>query len=204
MRHALFCVLTSLVAIAPRLCSQPPALPSQPVTVILDFEQSYPSHVVEEMKREAESILRGSHLSLEWRMRSEVGQQSFVDLVLVTFRGQCSLDAPVTEVLDMQPLAFTHMIGNQVQPFAEVECNRIASLVRPAMSDRDLRLADQRMGQAMARVLAHELMHMLTKSAAHGVAGVAKPALSGGQLLRPVMAMEPEDLDRIQQEFESR
>jgi hypothetical protein len=57
------------------------------------------------------------------------------------------------------------------------------------------------MGRALAKVLAHELMHMITRSSAHGTSGVAKPALSGRQLLDQDTAFEAGDLDRIREEF---
>jgi hypothetical protein len=38
---------------------------------------------------------------------------------------------------------------------------------------------------------------MLSKSGAHGRTGVARPALSGTQLIAPELRLEPEDLERM-------
>jgi hypothetical protein len=65
------------------------------------------------------------------------------------------------------------------------------------MSGSDFARADLLMGRALGRVLAHEVVHILTKSGAHGHDGVAKTALSGTQLIAPELRLEPEDVNRI-------
>jgi hypothetical protein len=53
------------------------------------------------------------------------------------------------------------------------------------------------LGRALGRVLAHEVVHMLSKSALHGQRGVTKKALSGTQLLAPELLLDREDVDRL-------
>ena len=60
-----------------------------------------------------------------------------------------------------------------------------------------LRKGDALLGRALGRVLAHEVVHILSKSGQHGTSGVARTALSGSQLIAPELRLEPEDLDRI-------
>jgi hypothetical protein len=47
-------------------------------------------------------------------------------------------------------------------------------------------------------------MHMITRSAAHGTSGIAKPALTGRQLVDQQTSMESDDLDRIREETTGR
>ena len=49
----------------------------------------------------------------------------------------------------------------------------------------------------MGRVLAHELVHMLTRSRRHGQDGVAEAALSGKQLVEEVLPLSAFDISRL-------
>jgi hypothetical protein len=202
MRYAPFCVLTALVALslsAESLTTLPPA-----VTVVLNFKQAQSKRVVEEMKRETEEILAGSGVHLDWRLRAEVGTESFAELVLVTFTGNCLVDSHTQRSVIPGPLASTHVSGDQVQPFADVFCDNIAALTRAAIVSGEFGNADPTLGRAIGKVLAHELMHMITKSAVHGTSGIAKPALTGRQLVDQQTGMESDDLDRIREEAAGR
>ena len=65
------------------------------------------------------------------------------------------------------------------------------------MSGGDFNHTDLLFGRALGRVIAHEVVHMLSKSGAHGNQGVAKPALSGSSLIAPDLHLSPADLERI-------
>jgi len=65
------------------------------------------------------------------------------------------------------------------------------------MSGDDFAKADLLLGRALGRVLAHEVVHILSKSGAHGRTGVEKTALSGSQLIAPELRLGPDDLERI-------
>jgi hypothetical protein len=198
MRYAPCCVLTALVALslpAESLTSLPPSL-----TVILDFKQTQSKRVIEEMKRATQEILAGSGVHLDWRLRTEVGSESFPELVLVTFKGNCFIDSHTQHTVIPGALASTHVTGEHVQPFADVFCENIAALTRAALTSAELENTDPSMGRALGKVLAHELMHMITKSSEHGTGGVAKAALTGRQLVDQETSMEADDLDRIREE----
>lgn len=168
------------------------------LTVLLDFQGSHSERSIAEMKRESQSILQDSGLAIEWRMRSEVSDESFPDLVVVRFKGKCIFE-PVGFLYDERgPLAFSYSSGAEVLPFSEVACDKVTSSVRSAMRGDDYAHADVLLGRALGRVVAHELVHMLSRSGAHGREGVAKPAISGAQLIAPEFRLSPEDLQRIQ------
>ena len=83
-------------------------------------------------------------------------------------------------------------------------CDKVAALTRAAIASGQYGSAEPTLGRALAKVVAHELMHMITKSAVHGSNGIAKPALSGRQLVDRETAMESDDLDRIREESSGR
>ena len=155
------------------------------LTVVLDFRGPHSARSLPEMKREVETVMKSSGLSLDWRTRSEAGASSFDNLVVVRFNGKCLLE-PAGYLYDERgPLAYTHSTSGEVQPYSEVACDKVAAAVRSAMSGDDFARGDVLLGRALGRVVAHELMHMLARSGAHTEAGVGRPALSGKRLISP-------------------
>jgi hypothetical protein len=167
------------------------------ITIVLDFQGPRSEQSVAEMKREFAGIMKDTAVRFDFRSRSQASQEALSDLVLVRFKGKCILD-PVGYLYDERgPMAFTYSTDGAVQPFSEVACDKVTSAVRSAMSGGDFANADLLLGRALGRVLAHEVVHMLSKSGAHGHTGVARTALSGSQLIAPELRLEPEDVERL-------
>jgi len=155
------------------------------LTVVLDFEGPHTAQSLDPMKREVETAMKESGVTVDWRTRAEAGASSFDNLVLVRFKGKCVLE-PVGYLYDERgPLAFTYATAGEVQPYSEVSCDRVTAAVRSAMSGGDYANADLLLGRALGRVVAHEMLHMLAKSGAHAREGVGKAALSGKSLISP-------------------
>ena len=167
------------------------------ITIVLDFQGPRSEQSVAEMKREFAGIMKDTAVRFDFRSRSQASQEALSDLVMVRFKGKCVLD-PVGYLYDERgPMAFTYSTDGAVQPFSEVACDKVTSAVRSAMSGGDFANADVLLGRALGRVLAHEVVHMLSKSGAHGHTGVAKTALSGSQLIAPELRLEPQDVARL-------
>ena len=173
------------------------AAQAEGITIVLDFDGPHSEQSVAEMKREFEGIVKNTTLTVGWRTRREAEQEALANLVVVRFKGKCILD-PVPYLYDERgPMAFTYTTGGVPQPFSEVACDKVAGAVRSAMFGGDYAKADQLFGRALGRVLAHEVVHMLTRSGAHANEGVTKRSLSGNQLISPELRLSPEDLDRL-------
>jgi hypothetical protein len=56
---------------------------------------------------------------------------------------------------------------------------------------------DYLMGRALGRVVAHELVHILTGSRRHTKDGVAQAELSGRELIAGPMKLSPADVKRL-------
>jgi hypothetical protein len=169
------------------------------VTIVLEFQGTQSDKSVSEMKREFTGIMRDSSLTFDFKSREQVEKLSFSNLVVVRFKGTCQLK-PIPYLYDERgPLAFTYSTDGDVQPFTEVKCDQVTRAVRSAMSGGDYAHADLLMGRALGRVLAHEVVHILTRSGAHGHDGVAKPALSGSQLIAPELRLESDDIERLRE-----
>lgn len=198
MRHVYaFACLVAAFAALPTFAAE--SAPSD-VTVILDFKGPYSHQALQEMQRETNTILRSSGVRLGWRLLSDSHGKSFKDLVVMTFNGTCEYVPAPPRYDELGPYALTRTMDGQIQPFGEVDCNHVVNSVSMAMSGSDFARADLLVGRALGRVVAHELVHMLTKSPEHGKEGVEKPALSGRQLIAAFLPLSAFDVDRLRLE----
>ena len=169
------------------------------LTIVLDFQEARSDLTITAMERETEGILKSSGVNLDWRLASDASRESFDDLVVVQFKGACKVE-PVPYVYDeLGPMAFTYSSDGNVQPFTRVLCDKVAASVRSAMWGGDFQKADLLFGRALGRVLAHELVHMLTRSIRHGREGVQRPALSGRELISESLLLSSADMARLRE-----
>jgi hypothetical protein len=208
MQRALTCVLclSTCAAFAPAGSIPSPSSPHTPkLTVVLNVTGAFSAQAASEMQHETAGILKEAGLNLDWLTLSEASKTAVQDLVVVKFNGACVLDPESFEEGRAgnrgEPLAFTYSADGAVQPFSEVACNRVAAAVRSALCTCDFQRADLFLGRALGRVVAHELVHILTKSQEHGPEGVAKASLSGKDLISQSLPLSAFDLHRLRQVF---
>ncbi len=169
------------------------------LTVVLDFKGRYSPASVEAMKQETQNILKGAGLHLDWKSRQEASESSSPDLVVVRFNGSCELPPPplYDELGEIGPLASTYTTDGQVQPFSDVACDRVGAFVRSGLNGGDFKKADLLIGRALGRVVAHELVHMLTGQKKHSREGVFEPGLTVEQLVAGELPLSPADIERL-------
>jgi hypothetical protein len=173
---------------------------SSDVTVIVDIKGPYSKAAFKEMEHEATRIIETSGVKIDWRRKDEATNAVFNDLVVMTFKGSCTFDPAPPLYDELGPYAITRTANGEVQPFGEVDCDRVVNSVRSAMFGNDYNRADLLIGRALGRVVAHELVHMLTKSGQHAHDGVQKAALSGKQLIAASLPLSAMDVDRLRME----
>lgn len=174
------------------------------LTVVLDFKGPHSQASIKEMEREAGLILKSTGLRLGWHTLGVKPISAYNDLVVITFRGACQYDPAPPRYDETGPLALARVSDGEILPFGEVDCARVASTVHYAMARGDYSRADKLVGRALGRVVAHELVHILTKSSEHGTEGVAKASLSGKQLIEDSLPLSPTDIDRVKQKLTAR
>jgi len=193
MRCSPSCVLAAML---PAFAAGASLSPST-VTIVLDFSGPHSRQSIEVMKRETEGILKPAGVRLDWKLPAEARAASFSDLVVVRFKGTCILEPQPYLYDELGPLASTSASGAAVQPFSEVACDEVSAFVQRSLTVRDSKKADQLMGRALGRVLAHELVHMLTRSGNHGHNGVFKAGLTVEELTAGELPLDPSDLHRL-------
>ncbi|HTA68892.1 MAG TPA: hypothetical protein VK776_11470 [Bryobacteraceae bacterium] len=169
-----------------------------PLTVVFQFDNTHSEKAFEEMKRELASIFKNAGIQIAWRDRDQVSSsESFPNLLVVKFHGVCKMDPAADRDEDSGPLAFTHTSDGVVLPFSEVECDQVRSSLRRAVSRGDRARSDIVLGRAMARVLAHELYHVLARTESHTANGVAQRAFSGSDLIGDQLELSPDELNSM-------
>jgi hypothetical protein len=166
-------------------------------TMVLEFRGPHSERSVAAMEREFEKIMKGSGLTFEWKQRAEADGAEFDNIILVRFNGSCAIEPPGFLYDERGPLAFTYSTDGSVQPFTEVACDHIAASVRSAISASDFGRADMLLGRALGRVVAHEFVHIVSRSGAHGREGVTRAAISRAGLIADELPLSPEDFERL-------
>ena len=194
-RSACFTVCLLAGISLPLCCAASESEPD--VTVILDMKGTWSPVALREMQREASQIIGPSGLRLDWRQREDIKEAVFHDLVVLTFRGACEFSPAPPLYDELGPLAFTRTSDGAIQPFGEVNCDHVVNSVRDAMLGSDYAKGEMLVGRALGRVVAHELVHMLTKSGIHAHDGVQRSALSGKQLISESLPLSLDDVNRM-------
>lgn len=155
------------------------------LTLLLKFDGQPSTTSMGALDSELRGILAASHVPLRLTLLTEplLGDVRG-ELVVFQMRGSCSMQAiPVAALSDERgPLAMTHMVNGEMLPFADVECDRVRTAVQRTMGSGNSESRQVQYGVALARVMAHELYHMLAKSTVHDARGLTKSGLSSREL----------------------
>ena len=167
------------------------------LTVLLDIEQQHSPRALVEMRKELAKVFKPTNLNLDVRLRRDAkADDTYNDVVLVKLKGICRMEHYAPLMDERGPFAFTHTVGGKILPFSEVACDQIARSVERAIGGQAMD-RERLLGRALARVMAHEIVHMVGKCSDHSHAGVFRHALSGRQLIAEKLELEPEDIARL-------
>ena len=168
------------------------AVAPKTVTLVVTFDgASAQPEVVDALKSELAEIWKGEAVKLNWKpIESVRSGESFADLVVVHFKGDCHLHALSPFLIDERgpqggALAYSPMVDGVVQPFSSVLCDRVQRSVQLALKPGQRKSAQKLYGRALGRVLSHELYHILNHTKEHERQGLARKSLTGQQLIAP-------------------
>lgn len=168
------------------------------LTIVLEYDQKYSNSSVEEMEQEIRNLLRRTGVNISFRKKTELLQhEEFEELVLIRFRGICSLSSTSDKDTESsRVLGWSHVMSGEVLPFGDVSCDNVRRVVEGALSGT----ADHRerlYGRALARVVSHELYHIIGGTHLHGKKGIAQASLSGQDLVSERIELAMEDMERM-------
>jgi hypothetical protein len=161
------------------------AEPSASLAIYYSFDSPPPASSFGAMQSELDRILAPTQLRVVWRAIGKgTPSETYPDLVVLHFRGACLFDPSAVEpVFAGETLAETELSDGRILPFGEVECDPLRRFVAPLAGPLKIDRANKALGRAMARVTAHEIYHMLTRSMRHASSGIARASHSRADLL---------------------
>ena len=161
------------------------------------------SRTTHSLNHELTRLLSPAGIDLEWqadaRSRAVVGQPG--RLIVATFEGTCSVDAipnnRVTSSYAGRTLAETSISDGRILPYFTVDCSHVIRTLAPVLQPLGLPMREAVFGRALARVVAHEIYHILAETTEHEEAGLAKAQLTFRDLTAERFDLSPASLQRI-------
>ena len=175
----------------------PNRLKDPDLVVYLTADTPQPSEPLQQMQLELTALMFSAGYRLGWRSGADVSAAvNSGALVLVELHGYCGAGqgSLATEPPEAAAsLAFSYVAGGRVLPFSTVNCGNLTRVIAPALAGAPQLRRDYLYGRAMARLLAHELYHILANTLEHGRQGIAQSAFSARNLLADGFAFAPAD-----------
>jgi hypothetical protein len=155
------------------------------VAVYLKVDAIQSPTLLRSMQVELDRIMGEVRRDIVWWNPTVPGTYTDSQLVVITAKGNCN--APGVDDVDRVPtdklaLASTQEIHGRILPFITVYCDRLNSFLALALRD-DPSHQQQRQGQAIARLVAHELYHFLAQTHEHIDGGVTQRGITASELL---------------------
>jgi hypothetical protein len=165
--------------------------PENPLVVYLSGS-TQPQRSLDYMKLELGRLMRTAGYRVEWS-----DSRSFTDapLIVVKLRGTCEIGEG--QAAKSGPLASTSTVDGRILPFSSVDCDSLTQLLASQLASQPRARRDFLYGRAMARVLAHELYHVLLDTPGHSRDGVARAAFNIADLLGEHFEFEQTTLSRL-------
>jgi hypothetical protein len=162
-----------------------------PIDLYTSFQQAPPPEVLEAIQGELSRIMNPAGMPVRWR--PVTANEVSVDLAVVKFVGRCDGNRTPHPSAPIGALGWTHMSDGVILPFADIDCDAVRNLTESRLFAESPRDRDAALGRALARVLSHELYHILARTTHHDSCGVGKATYSAAELLAPEFRFERDE-----------
>jgi hypothetical protein len=173
------------------------------LAVYLKTAPNQPNFPLQWMQGELSQIMSQAGYAIEWRDARATAQTypDISNLAVVELRGICGLPAgpvqPVEPIEEHEALASTPVAEGRVLPFSTVNCAAVTHLLVPALAEEAAARRDFVYGRALARIMAHELYHVLTGRGDHDREGIAKAGFTVRDLVGERFDFEQTTLSKL-------
>jgi hypothetical protein len=151
------------------------------VALVFRFDGPFSSTALDHLQIETDEILRPLSVEAGWFDFNRIAGRTFTNrLIIVRFKGNCEVNGYAGSP-QKGALGFTHVTEGEVLPFVEISCEKVWGFIRSEV-DRRPGQADYLFGRALARVLCHELYHVIGATSRHSHEGVTKALLTAREL----------------------
>ncbi len=154
-----------------------------PITLYTQFQQQPTPALMETVEDELDGIMSPMGIHFDWHSLADAGGRVSSQLAVIHFKGECNAENLRPESGFPGPLGWTHITDGEILPFIDVNCDGLRIFLQRELIGIPIAAREEAYGRAMARVLAHELYHLLARTKVHASSGIAKAAYSVGELL---------------------
>ena len=120
-------------------CAPPKGAGGSHWACLVDALQEVSPGVRQSMQNEFNRLVSTSGLTVQWRpLNDNAAELVFDRLIVVRLRGAGTGAIPATRGDNSSTLGFTHISHGKVLPFAEIECDRVRSVLPRANWQKSL------------------------------------------------------------------
>jgi hypothetical protein len=154
------------------------------VTLWIEKPSEFAPLTSRQLEWELQSIVKPAGLRLSWRdLPPEAGSMVEGVLIVIRFHGVCGPASGDSHSARRPAGGWAHRSDGVVLPFVEIDCDQIWSVIEARLRGDGVIQQNLQMGRALARVVGHELWHVLANTATHSKDGLTKARLNSHELI---------------------
>jgi len=141
------------------------------------------------LHQELARLLSPAGIELAWRKQSDTSREEMGHLVVGTFDGDCSVESlpSLSSWPHGMTLGESAISDGRILPYFKVDCSRVVRMLAPRLQALSVPSRATLLGRALARVMAHEIYHIVAQTSDHEPRGLSKAQLTlsdltGGQI----------------------
>jgi hypothetical protein len=193
-RQAGGAILGTLLTLLPASAAVIPSQPEEPGTTIVFYAQPNVSEDLwpvlfqvlrADLAEGTDELPNGFALDRQAgfvRGSDDLRGHLYSRIIVVKLLGRCDV-LPQTDHPSRGPLGWVPKISGTIQPFISIDCRRIAEVLRPAAAGLNKPGREYLMDRAIAHVVIHEWIHIVTQSTRHTSRGISQAYLSVNDLI---------------------
>jgi hypothetical protein len=138
------------------------------------------------MKIQLASVLRGAGLQIGWWSNRDRSAGVDGDLITINLRGTCDPWASGSDLVEgknLKVLASTAVSDGRVLPFSQLDCGAVNGFLSESLETMPGPQREHVYSRALARLLAHEVYHVMAQTTRHMQTGIAKAAVTPRDLI---------------------
>lgn len=189
--------LAGVLSVSMCIC-RPESIPSADATslpshekklvIFLTSDSAIAPAASSEMKQELSHLLQPAAIHVEWQdpaVDRDAAENDYS--ALVRLRGSCRPTEPSARfehaVSGPFTLASSAVADGVVLPFGDIDCAALNSFLGPSLWKEPETVQEFVYARAVARLMAHELYHVIGQTHGHARNGVAEPSFTVAELL---------------------
>jgi hypothetical protein len=152
------------------------------------------------LNQELMRLLSPADIQVVWRNQNRELSEESGRLVVGSFDGDCSVEnlpSYASPLAKAATLAESSMSDGRVIPYFTVDCARMVRTLAPTLQHLSVPFRSAVLGRALARVIAHEIYHIVAETVDHEKSGLSKAQLSLTDLIETKFEFSPDSLRRI-------